>query len=76
MTDPKYVDYRLVPNSTDEAAVLEALKGVSSKFEMDEYAVAGTFELADDPREAVLAVSRKFNITVRRLEWGYVGEVE
>jgi len=68
-----YIDYRLVPNSTDFDAVLSALQAVSPKFHVDEVAIAATFdvELDGDPKDAVLAVSREFNITVRRLEWGY-----
>ena len=68
-----YVDYRLVPNSTDFANVLTALKAVSPKFYDDETAVAATFdiELDGDPRDGVLSVSKAFNVTVRRLEWGY-----
>jgi len=68
-----YIDYRLVPNSTDFAAVLADLQAVSTKFHVDGVAVAATFdiELDGDPKAKILAVSKKFNITVRRLEWGY-----
>lgn len=68
-----YVDYRLVPNSTDEAAVLTDLQLVSPKFKLDGVAVAATFdiEIDSDPKAAILAVSKKFNISVRRLQWGY-----
>ena len=68
-----YIDYRLVPNSTDEAAVLAELQAVSSRFNLDGVAVAATFdvEVDGDPKAAILAVSKKFNVSVMRLEWGY-----
>lgn len=57
---PAFVDYRLVPNYTDHAAVESALQQISQKFKTDGAAVAATFAIEDDPREAVTAVSRRF----------------
>jgi len=67
---PAFVDYRFVPNYTDHAAVESALQQISQKFKTDGSAVAATFAIEDDPREAVNAVSRRFNVTISRLEWG------
>jgi len=68
-----YVDYRLVPNSTDFAGVLADLQAISPKFHVDGVAVAVTLDLEidGDPKDAIMAVSKKFNVTVRRLAWGY-----
>ena len=68
-----YIDYRLVPNSTDFDAVLGALQAISAKFHVDGVAIAATFdiELESDPKNAILIVSKKFNISVMRMEWGY-----
>lgn len=67
---PAFVDYRFVPNYTDHAAVESALQQISQKFKTDGAAVAATFAIEDDPREAITAVSRRFNVTISRLEWG------